>query len=175
MERELLLLGLLRRQEMHGYQLHDFIDRYLDMCVDLKKSTAYYLLDKIAKEGLVTQSEEREGNRPPRQVYRLTPDGEARFQELLRQNLVEYLPVHFGGLVGLAFLDEMEAAEARTLLNRRRQALVQAIEQIQATPPHPGSLQNVIEHQERYLAAELAWLDTVISRLGATNEITETN
>jgi len=127
---------------MHGYQLHEFIDRYLDMCVDLKKSTAYYLLDKIAKEGLVTQSEEREGNRPPRRVYRLTPSGEVRFQELLHQNLVEYLPVHFGGLVGLAFLDEMEVGEARSLLIRRRQALIRALEQVRATPPHPGTAVN---------------------------------
>ena len=26
MEKKLLLLGLLRRQEMHGYQLNEFID-----------------------------------------------------------------------------------------------------------------------------------------------------
>ena len=29
MDRELLLLGLLRRSDMHGYQLHEFIERDL--------------------------------------------------------------------------------------------------------------------------------------------------
>lgn len=54
MERELLLLGLLQQQEMHGYQLHEFIDSYMQTCVDLKKSTAYYLLEKMAKDGFLS-------------------------------------------------------------------------------------------------------------------------
>ena len=165
MERELLLLGLLRQQKMHGYQLHDFIERYMAMCVDLKKSTAYYLLDKMADEGLVSQRDEQVGNRPQRHVYGLTSAGEARFHELLRQNLSQYTPAHFGSLVGLAFLDEMEPAEARALLNQRRQSLAEALDRAQATPSHPGSLQYVVEHQVTFLAAELQWLDSIIEGL----------
>ena len=107
MERELLLLGLLQKEEMHGYQLHEFIDSFMQTCVDLKKSTAYYLLEKMAKEGYVTRTEEREGNRPPRRVYHLTPAGEARFLDLLRQNLATYLPAKFPGDTGLTFLDNL--------------------------------------------------------------------
>jgi len=53
MDRQLLLLGLLRRQEMHGYQLNEFIEEKMHFCIDLKKPTAYYLLDKLAQEGLL--------------------------------------------------------------------------------------------------------------------------
>lgn len=165
MERELLLLGLLHQEEMHGYQLHDIIESYLDTCVDLKKSTAYYLLDRLAQEGLVSQSEERVGNRPRRRVYRLTPAGEARFQELLRENLSNYLPAIFGSMVGLAFLDQVNPAEARQLLQKRRLTLASALEKAQATPPHPGSMQYVVDHQVAHLEAELAWLDAVLADL----------
>jgi DNA-binding PadR family transcriptional regulator len=39
-------LGLLRQASMHGYQLLDFIERYLSTCTDLKKPTAYLALER---------------------------------------------------------------------------------------------------------------------------------
>lgn len=165
MERELLLLGLLQQQDMHGYQLHEFIERYMQSCIDLKKSTAYYLLDKLAKEGLILSSEEREGNRPPRQVYKLTPAGQAHFLNLLRQNLVTYLPARFPGDIGLAFADSLPPPETRALLQIRRNALAEALAIAEQTPAHTGSLQLLIDHQIAHLRSELAWLDEVIDRL----------
>jgi DNA-binding PadR family transcriptional regulator len=165
MDRELLLLGLLRRTDMHGYQLHEFINQNMASCVDLKKPTAYYLLDKMAEAGWMTIAEEQEGNRPPRRVYRLTPAGEAAFQRLLRANLTEYQPSRFPGDIGLAFLDALPPDEARELLAERRANLAEALAQAEATPWHTGSIQLVIEHQVRHLKTELAWLDEVIERL----------
>ncbi|NKQ37836.1 MAG: PadR family transcriptional regulator [Chloroflexi bacterium] len=165
MERELLLLGLLRRQKMHGYELHEFIEQYMQTCVDLKKSTAYYLLDKLAQKGYVSQSVEQSGNRPPRHVYHITPVGEARFQELLRENLASHVPVKFGDLVGLAFLDDIPAEEAIPLLQKRQEALARSLETAVTVPPHPGSLQLVIQHQTIHLETEIAWLDSVINSL----------
>lgn len=167
MERELLLLGLLRRQEMHGYELHDFIERYMQTCVNLKKPTAYYLLSKMAKAGYVTETEEQSGNRPPRRIYHITAAGEARFQTLLRENLAAYHPAQFGGLVGLVFLDEIAAVEARPLLKQRRITLATTLATIRSVPPHPGSMQHVIAHQIMHLENELNWLDNIIKSLKA--------
>ena len=167
MERELLLLGLLQKEEMHGYQLHEFIDSFMQTCVDLKKSTAYYLLEKMAKDGYVTRTEEREGNRPPRRVYHLTATGEERFLDLLEQNLATYLPAKFPGDTGLTFLDNLPAEETVVLLQQRRQQLAEALFIIEQAPPHTGSLQFMIEHQQIHLHSELTWLDSVIERLSS--------
>ena len=104
MERELLLLGLLRSQEMHGYQLHEAIDSHLGMGVQLTKPTAYRLLSNMAEDGWVTYREEQEGNRPPRRVYAITAQGEVAFQRLLRENLANYQPVgvHMPDRVGFS-------------------------------------------------------------------------
>lgn len=165
MERELLLLGLLQKEEMHGYQLHEFIDSFMQTCVDLKKSTAYYLLEKMAKDGYVTRTEDREGNRPPRRVYHLTEAGEAQLTTLLRQNLAAYLPAKFPGDTGLTFLDNLPTDEAVSLLQQRRHDLAKALEKIEQAPLHTGSLQFMIEHQQIHLRSELNWLDSVIARL----------
>ncbi|MBZ0278832.1 MAG: PadR family transcriptional regulator [Anaerolineae bacterium] len=164
MERELLLLGLLRQNEMHGYELHEFINRDLSSCTDLKKPTAYYLLEKMAASGWITQTEVQEGSRPPRRVYQLTVEGETAFQRLLRENLGIYHQARFAGDAGLAFLDALPPAEARALLLRRRELLEQELITARETPTHRGSLQLVVEHQVRHLTAELDWLDDVLSR-----------
>ncbi|GIL13109.1 MAG: PadR family transcriptional regulator [Chloroflexota bacterium] len=165
MDRELLLLGLLRREDMHGYQLTEFINRNLASCVDLKKPTAYYLLDKMVEAGWITRSQEQEGSRPPRHVYQITPEGEAAFRRLLRENLSAYHPARFTDDIGLALLDSLPADEARALLSRRREALAAELEAARAAPPHAGSWQLVIDHLRFHLAAELSWLDGILRRL----------
>jgi len=165
MDRELLLLGLLRRQEMHGYQLMEFIDRVLNFCTDIKKPTAYFLLDKMAEAGWIARTESQAGHRPPRQVYRLTEQGEIAFQRLLRANLAGYTALRFADDIGLAFIDSLSPAETLALLGQRRAALAEALAAARAVPPHPGSIQFIIEHQVRHLEAELQWLDELQTRL----------
>lgn len=165
MENKLLLLGILRRQEMHGYQLYEYIDQGLAACTDLKKPTAYYLLNKMAQDGWISEETTQEGNRPLRKVYRLTEKGETEFQRLLRQNLAGYTAPTFSGDMSLAFMDELEPAEATRLLQERRAALAEALAAAQAAPIHHGSVQFVLEHQRYHLASELAWLDNLIAKL----------
>ncbi|NWG15278.1 MAG: PadR family transcriptional regulator [Chloroflexi bacterium] len=165
MDRELLLLGLLRREDMHGYQLTEFINRNLASCVDLKKPTAYYLLDKMVEAGWITRSEEQEGSRPPRHVYQITAEGEAVFQHLLRENLSTHHPARFTDDIGLALLDALSPQEAIPLLERRRAALAAELEQARVIPPHSGAWQYVIDHLVSHLAAELDWLENLLRRL----------
>lgn len=167
MERELLLLGLLRREDMHGYQIAEFIANNMNVCINLKKPTAYYILDRMAQQGWVTKTQERAGNRPTRFVYTLTADGESAFQRLLRENLQHFQLHDFPGDIGLGFLDEMPPEEARAALSVRRTALVQQLADARAIPTHRGSMQLTIEHRVHHLESELAWLEDVLARLTA--------
>jgi DNA-binding PadR family transcriptional regulator len=166
MERKLLLLGMLRMQEMHGYQINEFIDTHLGSSgVYLKKATAYHLLNTMTDDGWVTYKEEQEGNRPPRRVYAITAEGEAAFQKLLRECLVDYKPAEFRSDIALAFLDMLPANEALSLLQKRRAAIEDLLEPIHTFGEHHGGgLQLMLEHQVRHLTAELEWLDEVIAR-----------
>lgn len=168
--RELLFLGLLRHQEMHGYQLNEFIQRDLAVCTDIKKPTAYYLLNKMADKGWITQSSEQVGNRPPRNVYQITEAGEAAFQSLLRESLQQYTPAYFEDDIPLAFLDEIDNAEAHQLLQKRKETLLAELKTMQDTPTHAGTIQWMLEHRQRHLEAELKWMDEILSRLSTTEE-----
>ncbi|MDX1414913.1 MAG: PadR family transcriptional regulator [Candidatus Promineifilaceae bacterium] len=167
MERELLLLGLLKREQMHGYQLHEFIDSYMQTCVDIKKPTAYYLLDKMERQGLITRKEEKKGNRPTRRVYSMTTAGEERFQHLLRRNLATYQQNLYPNNTGFIFLQELPLDEAVALLLQRRQLIRARLQEAKGAPHHPSGMQYMIDHQITMLQAELTWLEGVIERLQA--------
>lgn len=164
MDRELLLLGLLRQEDMHGYQLHEFINSNMSSCVDLKKPTAYYLLEKMVEAGWINEIQEQAGNRPPRNVFQLTAEGALTFQRLLRENIATYHGAQFADDIGLAFLDTLPAEEATALLAIRRSAIANALAHAQSIPLHSGSSQLVIDHLIHHLQSELDWLEKVITR-----------
>ncbi|MBL8148212.1 MAG: helix-turn-helix transcriptional regulator [Anaerolineae bacterium] len=170
MDRELLLLGLLRHGGLHGYRLNEFINRDLAYCTDLKKPTAYHLLAKMEERGwIVVLNEQQDGNRPPRRIYQITPAGEAVFQQFLRENLAAFSLTRFTGDIGIAFMDDLPVAERAELLARRRAGLVAELEMLKSTPAsaHQGSLALLVTHQIRHLTAELDWLDEIMAQLFA--------
>lgn len=173
MNYKLLLLGLLRHQEMYGYQLYEFLDNNLGMCVQLKKPTAYKLLGQMADDGWIVYREEQEGNRPTRRVYVITPEGEKAFQELLRASLAAYQAAEFVSDIGLMFLDALPAQEALPLLEQRRAAVYALLQDVESYPPHHGSVQFMIEHQRRHYAAEVAWLDDVIHQVSSNATVSK--
>jgi DNA-binding PadR family transcriptional regulator len=164
MDRQLLLLGLLRRQEMHGYQLNEFIEEKMHFCIDLKKPTAYYLLDKLAQEGLVKEEQVQEGNRPPRRVYYITAQGEAYFFRLLRDNLAEHSPTYYPTDIGIAFMDQLPPEEVATYLGQKREKVMAELETLQHATGHSGPLQHVLDHNRRLLEAEVEWLDDLLEK-----------
>lgn len=170
MERELLLLGLLRQTRMYGYQLHELIERDLATCLDLKKSTAYFVLEKMTQQGWITQTDERDGSRPPRRVYDVTPEGEQQFQHLLRANLGGYSITRFAGDIGLAFADALPPHEVVALLRERRAAMAADLAAARLVPVHAGSIQLVVEHRMTHLEAELRWIDAVLARYMAADQ-----
>ena len=166
MHRELLLLGVLRQGNMHGYGINEFIQRDMAYCADLKKATAYHLLQKMAAAGWIQERMDQEGNRPPRRTYTVTAEGEAAFQRLLRENLSAHTSPRFEGDIGIAFIDQLPAGEALILLRERQAVLKAELETLEQVQSHgQGSMQLILLHQKRYLGFELDWLAEVMTHL----------
>ena len=165
MEKKLLILGVLRSQEMHGYQLSEHLDHTVGMAITLKKSNAYKLLNKMEEDGWVTYHEEREGNRPPRRVYAITPEGETAFQKMLRESLAAYPSPEFPGVIALNHLDALSPDEAVSLLGQRREKVEGRFREIDVVPADIRSLHPGFEYLHRYYLAELEWLDEVMAQV----------
>ena len=170
MERKLLLLGLLRSDEMHGYQLNEFIDSHFDTLVNLKKPTAYRLLNKMTDDGWVTYREEQDGSRPPRRVFAITPEGEAAFQRLLRKSLADYQPIVSPGNIGLLFLHVIPPEEALDLLQKRREKVESVLQMTHAHEMDKERHSFLLLHQTRHLTTESEWLAEVIAHFKALSQ-----
>ena len=169
-ERKLLLLGLLRKNHMHGYLLNAHLDGSVP--ISLKKPTAYNLLECMKQDGWVKHRDEPTGDRP-RRVFSVTERGERAFQALLREQLKAFAPAEFPAAVGLSFLDAIPAAEALELLKHRRQAVERYRESLipqeeneaALNKHHVGSARLAIEYARRFVELEIQLLDEVIEHL----------
>lgn len=172
MERQLLLLGVLRAQKMYGYQLNEFLERHFDFITNLKAPTAYYLLDRLAADDYVQTHQEQVGNRPQRRVYEITPQGENYFFELLRANLRGYTPPTYADEVGLAFMGELPDAELSACLAEKRAQveaqltrLLAIQERVQSSEGETRPVRLVLDHHLTLIRAEIAWLDGLLGSL----------
>ncbi|HEX5500625.1 MAG TPA: PadR family transcriptional regulator [Thermomicrobiales bacterium] len=171
-ENELLVLGLLRAQDQHGYQINEFIDANLGRLTVMKRPTAYATLERLRRQGCVAVRSEQVGNRAPRKVYAITPAGEARFRDLLRANLAAP-PLSSTTEIGLLFIDGLSPREVADRLAARLDqidALLAMHERTPAAAPPLGvdlaGVDLALDHFVAMLRAERAWLAATLSRLG---------
>ncbi len=163
MDRELLLLGMLRTNEMHGYQINELIEAHLGTSIELKKPTVYKLLGNMLGNGWISYREEQEGNYPTRRVYTITSQGEKAFQRILRENLANYRPASYLNNIGIVYLEALPAEEALSLLRHRRDNVESFRQKIHSDEEHKGGYQRMLSYHLNHLNAELDWLDEVIA------------
>jgi len=166
------LLGLLRTQPRHAYELHQALQTTEALAIvwHLKQGNLYALLAKLEEAGYVASTLEPHGTRPPRKMLRLTERGQEAFGQWLQS------PVEHGRDFRLEFLAKLyfaaqEGSEAvGTLITRQRaecHAWVAELErQVQAIAPERPFERLVLQFRSSQLDAILAWLDTCEATLG---------
>ncbi|AMA73237.1 MULTISPECIES: PadR family transcriptional regulator [Aneurinibacillus] len=166
-ERALLLLGLLKNQSQHGYQINEFIERNVSQIMNLKKATAYAILNRLHEAGYVTLRMEQEENRPPRKVYSITKEGEKEFYRLLQENLSHLEQVTLPGDIGLMFLDHLSPYEVICCLQARLKNLEEQIKVYERVPKHEHnpSVDLTIDRRLRLLKSDRDWLQDTIAHL----------
>lgn len=166
-ERVLLLLGLLATQEQHTYRLNEFIERNLSRLSRMRKATAYALLERMERAGLVTSSTQESGNRPTRRLYAETTTGQQQFMTMLSTILSEPEIVTPPGDIALMFIDNLDRAEALAAIEQRIAALQAEIEQMEAMPPHEVGIgvDLAIARRLALLRADRDWFSAALVRI----------
>lgn len=81
----LVILGLLRREDMYGYQLVQETERVSGGRIVTQEGSLYPVLYKLVDQGMISDRRVQVGKRMTRVYYHLEPAGEARFTELLHE------------------------------------------------------------------------------------------
>jgi DNA-binding PadR family transcriptional regulator len=162
-----LILGLLKAQSQHGYKINEFIEHNLGRVSDMKKSTAYAILKRLEHAGFVVSTPGQEGNRPTKRIYSITPQGEAKFDSLLREVLSSASETAPAGDIGVMFVDNLPASEAAACLEQRLRKVERQLSAYQKTPRHGVGMgvDLAIRHQIRMLEADKEWLLETIATL----------
>lgn len=81
----LVILGLLRKEDMYGYQLVQETEKQSGGRITTKEGSLYPVLYKLVDQGLISDRRVQVGKRMTRVYYHLEPAGEQRLKELLRE------------------------------------------------------------------------------------------
>ncbi|NQT61850.1 MAG: helix-turn-helix transcriptional regulator [Candidatus Marinimicrobia bacterium] len=160
-DKYLLLLGILHSEDMHGYQLNQFL-KHPSNAIRIGKANAYQLLAKLEEQGFVSSIEQREGNRPPRLVYSITAAGKAEMLRLVKDQLSIYQPIDSPGTIPLNFIELLTPQEALSLLRERQARLAIHCESFkdfsdEIRASHPG-----IDFLVRQAALEQEFLNKLV-------------
>jgi DNA-binding PadR family transcriptional regulator len=171
---ELVILGLLKRQPAHGYELLRTVrTQQMSEYMRVAPSGLYKALARLEDQGCVTARAERDGNRPERQTYSITGKGEVRLQKLLLDHLRAAFEHADGLSAALTFSDLAPREAIKDELHRRLEMVVGSEEEaarLLAEVLVPEGERFFFERLRvgrwaEHLAAERRWLEKAIASL----------
>jgi DNA-binding PadR family transcriptional regulator len=167
-----MILSLLREGDMHPYEMMRLMrQRHDDRFVAISNGTFYHTVGRLERLGLVDEvGVERSGNRPERTTYALTDAGRETVVDWVRRELPGIdRPAEFR--VALAEAHHLRRDEVVALLRTRRDALAELHEmQVEARREArekdvPRQFILEVEREDAMLAAEMTWLEGIITAL----------
>jgi len=124
------VLGLLGECPRHPYDIaYTMHHRHMDEHIKLSLGSMYHVVEQLQRQAWVRPIETaREGRRPERTVYTVTPEGRERFLDRLRELIAEPTREYSSFEAGLSFLHQLPPEEAAALLRQRAAALRRQME-----------------------------------------------
>jgi len=121
MKAEFFILGILHRGDFHPYEIKRRLNNALVECyTDVDVGTLYYAVRQMAKSGdIAPKTKQKVARGGERTIYRITPQGRRRFQELLLERFQEEGTVAQTIYPALLFLDLADLPTVAEILHDR--------------------------------------------------------
>jgi len=166
---ELVILGLLDQNPEHGYQIKKFLKQVLALYADIETESIYYPLKILEEQGMVRKTVGRQGQRPEKHVYSITPAGKAYFQELLIKNLLFLRRPFINIDLSLYFLPSIDPQTLQHKLKIRRRGLERIkqwlLKERSRMEKQSSHVQLIIEHNLELLEAEQRFTQKLLQTL----------
>lgn len=173
----LAVLATLSERPMHPYQVSTLLkQRRKHDSIRLNYGSLYSVVEALQREGLIAPHETvREGRRPERTVYALTPAGDAELFRWLRELIAVPVKEYPQFTAGLSLIARLSPDESAALLMERADHLEREIAgsraQIEAAArgdygfpiPRLFLIENEYELSQR--EAELAWTRRIAAEI----------
>jgi len=172
--KELFVLGRISLRPTYGHEIMRTLrESHADLWIDLSEKHVYYVLKKLAREKLVTASDEGHDGLPRRKVYAITEAGLAALAKMMTaENLVQAMPYsEFDVLLGMVcYTDTLDDADKTAILRKRQDSLEATLGRLTAATMDPdvggdigGFPAVILARVIQRLSDELDWLKEVTS------------
>ena len=172
---EIVVLGLLAEEPLYGYDLLAlFRARSMGFWVEVGKASVYQVLRRLERDAAVVGRAQAGPAGPDRRVYRITKSGRERLRAGLIEGFAASEPYETEGGLALGFAHLLSPAEARMAVDAREAAVRDLLDAIgtersrtaTATAAGRGVSSAMLDRQEAFARAELAWIRTFRAGLG---------
>lgn len=169
----LVILGLLRKRPLHGYEIKHIIEEHMGDWTSIAFGSIYFALDKLAEERLVEKvGVEQAGKRPSRSVYEITKAGREEFLRLLRESWQTVERQYFDMDICLFFMNDLPREEIKAYLHRRRAILQETLGHVRShraeelsDPQGPRLAAAIFDHTLVHTQAELKWTEALLAKV----------
>jgi DNA-binding PadR family transcriptional regulator len=163
------LLGLLRLEPGHGYQVHQRLERELGSLWTVRQNQAYNILNRMEAEGMVRGAPGGKGIHARRKMS-LTPSGRRRFDDWLRTPTglsARALRVDF--LTRLYFAQRLDPKLAHEIIEGQLAVTRDGVERLRRrneADPDRGSVAELSSDlRVRHLRLVIEWLESLHERI----------
>jgi DNA-binding PadR family transcriptional regulator len=127
---EIAVLTMLREAPMHPYQMQRLLkERHKDEVLALKRGSLYHAIARLERAALIeVETTGRDGRRPERTTYRITPAGIEAVLGKLRQIIATPRQEPSEFMAAMSFLVHLSPEEALECLPERERQLQAAID-----------------------------------------------
>ena len=189
---ELAILGLLKEQPLHGYELKKRLGETLGSLWGISYGSLYPALRRLERDGSIEIVEPEtvvvpmpatgsldgdlaaarmrrpaKATRRTKKAYRITAQGDARLSQLLLDDDISGDDERTFALK-LAFCRHLDPDARLELLTRRRAALADRLARARRTSPGRGDryTRSLLEHRTQSTQRDLEWVDALIADEG---------
>ena len=171
------VLGLLTQRPMSGYDIKCFLKRLRWLIGSPGGGSLYPVLRDLRQEDLVTVEVVPGVDRPPRKIYTITRAGHRALQAWIEEPVADNAPLR-AFVMRLLLADSHSPAGLSAYLRQRRVQVASHHEALVGGHGTPGAGLNLgqelaFDYGRALAAAELAWLDTTLDRLGEQPHLEE--
>lgn len=168
---ELAILGVLKEQPMHGYELRHYLSFIVGHIWQLSYGTLYPALRRMEKRGELTKQTIRDGRGPAKHVYALTAKGETTFLEMMSEvgSPTEISDSHKFNL-RLIFFRYLPAEKRRALLEQRLEFLRENRESLAEMEEIPSSAldwyrRSLMRYHAKLNAEEIGFVEELLTNI----------
>ncbi len=164
------ILALLSDQPRHGYELHGLFEATIGEHWGLNTGQIYSSMDRLARDGLVTEASVERGGGPDKRLWAITDDGRSELLAWFHVAVPRDYRLRDELFVKLMLAIATGVAEPNQVVQVQRRELFREMHALTAARnscDHSGELQKtlLLDGAIMHTEAELRWLDMVEGRL----------